>query len=156
LIAAGALWIEMRPDPAVPHPFAIEEIAVGTVVDQSNTEVRAVPAGTFAPIELGMTALQTIPAGAPILTTDVGHADEVVPTGWWVVEVPLPLGAQRGDVCRLVLLDGGEAVDGVVVAAAVDDPLGSGLGMIAVEPGPAADVARAAAEGRVAVMIASP
>jgi hypothetical protein len=155
LIAAGALWIEMRPDPAVPHPFAIEDIAPGTVVDQSNTETRPVPAGTFDTVEPGMTALEKITAGAPVLATDVGAAGEVVPAGWWVVEVSLPLGAQRGDACRLVLLDGGDVVEGVVVAAAVDDPLGSGLGMIAVEPEPAAEVARAAAEGRVAVMIAS-
>jgi hypothetical protein len=36
----------------------------------------------------------------------------------------------------------------------MDDPLGSGLGVVAVEPDQAADAARAAAEGRVAVMIA--
>jgi hypothetical protein len=155
LIAAGALWIEMRPDSAVPHPFAIEDIAIGTVVDQSNTETRPVPAGTFVTVELGMTALEEIAAGAPVLTTDVGDAGDVVPAGWWVVEVSLPVGAQRGDACRLVLLDGGEVVEGLVVAAAIDDPLGSGLGMIAVELEPAAEVARAAAEGRIAVMIAS-
>ncbi len=145
----------MRPDSSISHPFAIEDIAPGTVVDQSNTEARPVPTGTFAPIELGMTALETIAAGAPVLSTDVGDAHEVVPAGWWVIEVSLPRGAQSGDACRLVLLDGGDVVEGVVVTAAVDDPLGSGLGMIAVEPEPAAEVARAAAEGRVAVMIAS-
>jgi len=155
LIAAGALWIEVRPDSTVSHPFAIEEINPGTVVDQSNTEARVVPTGTFTPIELGKTALESIALGAPVLSADVGDAHEVVPSGWWVVEVPVPRGAQSGDACRLVLLDGGVVVEGVVVTAGVEDPLGSGLGMIAVEPDPAADVARAAAEGRVAVMLAS-
>jgi hypothetical protein len=46
-------------------------------------------------------------------------------------------------------------VDGVVVTPPLEDPLGSGLGMVAVEPLLAADAARAAAEGRVAVMVAS-
>ena len=145
----------MRPDSTTSHPFAIDEIDPGTVVDQSNTEGRPVPIGTFASVEMGMTALESIAAGAPILSTDLGDAHNVVPSGWWVVEMSVPRGAQSGDACRLVLLDAGDVVEGVVVTAAVDDPLGSGLGMIAVEPDPAAEVAAAAAEGRVAVMIAS-
>jgi hypothetical protein len=72
-----------------------------------------------------------------------------------VIEVTLPRSAVTGDLARLVLLDTGDVVDGVVVIPALDDPLGSGRGMVAVEPGPAAEAARAAAEGRVAVMIGS-
>jgi hypothetical protein len=45
---------------------------------------------------------------------------------------------------------------GVVVADPDEDPLGSGLGLVAVESELAADVARAAGEGRAVVMIAPP
>ena len=145
----------MRPDSTVAHPFAAEDIAPGTVVDATNTETRPVPAGTFAPVELGAAARVLIPAGDPVLATSTGDADEVVPSGWWMIEVSLPRAARAGDPARLVLLDSGEAVDGVVVTPALDDPLGSGRGMVAVEPELAAEAARAAAEGRVAVMIGS-
>jgi hypothetical protein len=156
LIAAGSLWIEMRPDATVPHPFAADDIAPGTVVDESNTRMRPVPVGTFAPIELGVTARVAIPTGTPVLAGAIGDSDQVAPVGWWIIEIGLPRSAQSGDASRLVLLDSGDVVDGVVVTAASDDPLGSGLGMVAVEPAGAVDAARAAAEGRVAVMIASP
>jgi hypothetical protein len=155
LIATAAIWVEVRPDPTVDHPFAVEDIAPGTVVDETNTENRPVPAGTFAPIDPGSTARVLIPAGDPILSTTIGKESEVVPPGWWVIEVAVPRSAVAGDPARLVLLDTGEVVDGVVVIPALDVPLGSGRGMVAVGPEPAAEAARAAAEGRVAVMIGS-
>lgn len=155
LIAAAAVWIEMRPESTIPHPFAIDEISAGTVVDGTNTETRQMPAGALTPVELGQTALQPIRAGNPVLSSDIGDSHQMVPSNWWAIEISLPRSAQSGDVARLVLLDGGDVVEGVVVTPASDDPLGSGLGMVAIEPEPAAEVARAAAEGRAAVMIAS-
>ncbi len=154
LLAAGAIWIETRPDPTIPHRFASIDLAAGTVIDESNTETRPVPVGMFEPVEIGSTAIVAVPAGDPILSSTVGEAGSVAPKGWWVIEVRLPLGAMTGDASRLVLLDSGEVVEGVVVKAATDDPLGSGLGMVAVEPEAAADAARAAAEGRIAIMLA--
>ncbi|HEY7469152.1 MAG TPA: hypothetical protein VIC07_06445 [Acidimicrobiia bacterium] len=155
LIAAGALWVELRPDPTILHPFALEDIAPGEPVDESNTELKPVPPGTFGKVDLDTTALVEIPGGHPILEFEVGEVGQVVPAGWWVIEVHLPAGADAGDASRLVLLDSGETVDGMVVTPPLEDPLGSGLGMVAVEPLLAADAARAAAEGRVAVMVAS-
>jgi hypothetical protein len=156
LIAAASIWLEVRPETTVLHPFAVEDIDAGSVIDESNTETRSVPIGTFEPIEMGLSAVEPISLGDPILATDVGDGQTVVPRGWWVVEMELPGGANRGDASRLVLLDDGRVIEGVVVTEASDDPLGTGLGMIAVEPEAAAGVARAAAEGRVAVMVAPP
>ena len=155
LIAAAAVWIEIRPAPTTLHAFAIEDIAAGTVVDHTNTETRPMPIGSLTPIELGQTALRPIHAGDPILATDIGDSQEQVPSNWWAIELSLPRSAQAGDSARLVLLDGSDVVDGVVVTPAGEDPLGSGLGTIAVPPDSAGEVARAVAEGRAAVMIAS-
>lgn len=155
-IAVVAVWIEVRPDPTVPHPFAIEDILPGTVIDETNTETRSVPSGVLAPVDLGDTALRVISQGDPVLFSDVGGPGTNVPAGWWIVEIALPRGARGGDQSRIVLLDEGDVVSGVVVAGADDDPLGSSQGMVAVEPEHAAEVARAAAEGRVVVMIAPP
>ena len=156
LIASVALWIESRPDPMTPHPFAAEDVTAGMVVDESNTDLRPVPLGTFAPVELGQVALDSILAGEPVLASNIGESGQAVPSGWWSLEMPLPRGAHRGDSAQIVLLDTEVVASGVVVEDPDEDPLGSGLGLVAVEPGLAADVARSAGEGRAVVMIAPP
>jgi hypothetical protein len=155
LIAAVALWVELGPDPTVPHPFAIVDIEAGDIVDETNTESRRLAAGILAPVVLGRTASLPIPAGDPILATNVGDEVTAVPEGWWVMEVSLPRGARSGDEARIVLLDSGDVVEGRVVGAVDEDPLGSGLGMVAVDPAGATEAAVAAAEGRIAIMIAT-
>ncbi|MGH8950995.1 MAG: hypothetical protein ACRDX9_06195 [Acidimicrobiia bacterium] len=156
LIAAGAIWIEFRPEPTTTHPFAVQDIAPGTIIDETNTETRPVPMGTFAPVELGLAALGPVLADEPVLASGLGQPSEVVPEGWWSLEMPLPRGARSGDAAQIVLLDNDQVASGIVVESAVDDPLGSGQGLVAVEPERAPDVARAAGEGRAVVMIAPP
>ncbi len=156
LIASVALWIEFRPESTTPHPFAVEDVTAGMVVDESNTEIRQVPLGTFAPVELGQVAIDSILAGDPVLASNMGESGQAVPQGWWSLEMPLPRGAHRGDSARIVLLDTEVVASGVVVGDPDEDPLGSGLGLVAVESELAADVARAAGEGRAVVMIAPP
>lgn len=156
VIASVALWIEFRPATTTPHPFASEDLAAGAVVDEANTEIRAVPVGTFSPVELGQTTLGPIVSGDPILASQVGEAGGAAPAGWWSLEMPLPRGSHRGDGARIVLLDSDVVAQGVVVGDPDEDPLGSGTGLIAVEPEKAPDVARAAGEGRAVVMVAPP
>lgn len=156
LIAAAALWSEFRPPPQVEHPFAATDIAPGTVVDVSNTETRAIPRGLLDPVELGVAATGPILAGEPVLASSLGERAGGVPEGWWQVEVPVPAGAAPGDRARVVVVDTGTVAEGVVVAVAPDDLLSTGGGTVAVEPSHAAEVAAAAVEARVAVMIATP
>jgi hypothetical protein len=155
-IAVVALWIEFRPDEMTPHPFAVDEISAGTTVDETNTEGRMVPIGTFTVVEMGQVARIAIPAGDPVLASQLGEEGEVTPEGWWSLEMPLPLGARRGDAARIVLLDSDVVAEAMVIEDADEDPLGSGTGLVAVEPALAPDVARAAGEGRAVVMIAPP
>ena len=70
--------------------------------------------------------------------------------------MPLPLGARPGDAARIVLLDRDVVADAIVIADPGEDTLGSGTGLVAVEEERAAEVARAAGEGRAVVMIAPP
>jgi hypothetical protein len=156
LIAAAATWIEFRPEPTIPHPFATEDIGPGTVVDGANTETRLVPVGTFTPVEPGQVTVAPIRTGDPVLASDLAGEGVAVPEGWWSLEIALPRGAHNGAAARIVLLDLDDVADGVVVEEASEDPLGSGMGLVAVEPGQAADVARAVGEGRAVVMIAPP
>lgn len=156
LIAAVSLWIEFRPDTMGPHPFAMSEISAGTAVEESNTEMRMVPVGTFAAVELGEVARLTIKAGDPVLASQLGEEGEAAPQGWWSLEMPLPVGSRPGDAARIVLLDSDVVAEAVVIEDPDQDPLGSGTGLVAVEAERAADVARAAGEGRAVVMIAPP
>ena len=155
-IAALAIWIEVGPEPTIPHPFAVADIEPGDLIDEANTEMRLIPAGTLTPVDLGLTTRSPIRSGDPVLASVLGEGREGAPDGWWRLELAIPRGAHNGDAARIVLLDRDEVAEGVVVEESSEDPLGSGMGLVAVEPGQAAEVARAAGEGRAVVMIAPP
>lgn len=154
LIAGVALWVEFRPDPLVEHPFAVLPIAAGEPVNELNTQSKRVPAGMFEPLA-GTVALREIKEGAPVLASDVGEPSLLVPKGWWTVAVAVPAGANRGDMVRLVLLDTGTVVDGVVATAAATDAFSSTDGAVAVHPDHAGEAAAASINGRVAVLIST-
>ena len=155
LIVTLALWIELRPDPLVDHPFAVISIYPGAIVDETNTELRRVPAGLFDQVELGIAASRDVAAGAPILQADVAEDGSIVPSGWWVVSTDVPASAVLGDRVRLVLLESGTTVQGVVTLASIDDTFGSLTGGVAVPGEVAAKVATAAANGRLAVLLST-
>jgi hypothetical protein len=155
LIAAGALWVEFRPSPTVEYLFATESIASGETLAGHNTTNRRGPAGLLSTAKQGDVAATDINDGDPILLTSVGSVSSI-PDDWWRIEVELPAGARQGNPARLVLIDLGVVVDGVIARAPLDDPLGGSYGSVAVSPAVAADVAVAAADGRVAVMIQPP
>jgi hypothetical protein len=155
LIVVGSIWVELRPQPSADHPFASEEIAAGAEIGDWNTVMQRVPADLLEPVTPEGVARTDIAPGEPILTSSIGSRNEKVPEGWWSIEITLPVSARPGDQAQIVLLDSGSAVSAIVVAGAADDPLGSGLGTIAVPGEQAAEVAAAAVDGRVAVMIAT-
>jgi len=155
LIAGVALWVEMRPDPSLDHPFAAQTITAGEQVDESNTEMRPVPSGLLEPVSPGEIAVRDITQGEPVLASDVAPPGRVVPVGWWSVSVEVPPGATRGEIVRLVMLDTGMVIDGVVATPAATDALGSTVGAVAVHPDQAGEVAASAVNGRVAVLIST-
>lgn len=155
MIALVALWVELRPDPLVDHPFATVAIEPGDPIGDWNVETRRVPAGLLSPVQSEGVAIRSIEEGDPLVASSVGENESLVPSGWWTIEIDLASGAARGDRAQVVLLDSETIASAVVVAAASDDPLNSGRGAVAVEAEYAAEVAAAAAEGRIAVMIES-
>lgn len=158
LIAAGiatlALWVELRPEPMVDHPFAIIEILPGDEIGASNTETRAIPRGLLDAIDPGVSTA-VIPAGDPVLASDVVDRQNHIPSGWWIVAADVPADSNPGDRVRLVLLATGEVVEGVVTSAFSDDPFSAASGAVAVEPARAGEVAMAAADGQVAVLVST-
>ncbi len=155
VVAVVALYVEFRPDPTVESPFAVTTINPGDVIDETNTELRRLPAGLIDTAERGAVATTRILAGSPVMASAVGEQGKTVPPGWWVVGVTLPDGADVGDDVRLVLLDSGTEVSGVVAHPGSDDPFAAADGGVAVPPESSSDVALAAAAGRLVVLISS-
>lgn len=155
LIAVVAVYVEFRPDPTIESPFATAMISPGDVIDETNTELRRVPAGLLDSGRRGDIATRSVLAGSPVMATDVGEQGRTVPPGWWVVGVTLPDGADVGDDVRLVLLDSGEEVAGVVAHPGSDDPFAAADGGVAVPPETSSDVAVAAANGRLTVLLST-
>jgi hypothetical protein len=155
LIASVAVYVEFRPDDSVEAPFATTLIAPGDPIDETNTELRKVPSDLLDSASRGTVATRSVLPGSPVMAGDVGERGGTVPTGWWVVGVTLPHGATVGDDVRLVLLDSGLEVSGVVAHPGSDDPFAAADGGVAVPPESSADVAMASAEGRLAVLIST-
>lgn len=155
LIAAVAVYVEFRPDSTVDAPFATVTISPGDLVDETNTEMRLVPVGLLESAELGTVATRLVSSGSPVMSGDVAEQGLTPPPGWWVVGVTLPDGAEVGDDVRLVLLDSGTEVPGVVAHPGSDDPFAAADGGVAVPPDSSAEVATASAEGRLAVLIST-
>ncbi len=154
LLATLALWIELRPDPSVEHPFAITAIAIGDEVDTVNTEFRQIPKGLLEPVETGVATRSILP-GDPVLASDVTDKQSHIPSGWWIVSADVPTKTSPGDRVRVVLLTTGEVVEGVVTSVSDDDPFAATSGAIAVEPNRAGEVAMAAADGQIAVLVST-
>lgn len=155
LIALGALFVELRPEPSAEVPFAAIDLEAGEVLDDANTVIRQVPPDLLDGASIGDVITRPVPAGEPVLLSTVDQGGKVVPRGWWVVTVALPMGTVLGDDVRVVLLDSGLEVEGVVAGEGSDDPFAAADGGVAVPPDHAAEVARAAADGRLAVLIST-
>ncbi|MEX0757366.1 MAG: hypothetical protein WD532_06990 [Acidimicrobiia bacterium] len=151
LVLVTGVIIEMRPMQTVPHPFTVDSIAVGNVVDETQVVWRDVPVGLFAPIHLPVTASRQIFAGEPLLagggTTSV---DTGIPEGWWAIELEIPAGASPGMRVRVVTPEGG--AEGVIVEIR-DGDFGERSGLVAVPEGAADTVAAAVLDATVAVLV---
>jgi len=155
IVAAFALYLEFKPDSTVEVPFAVFDIGPGEAIDETTTEPRRIPVDMLDGAELGDVASNRVAAGDPVLLSDVDEDAAVVPAGWWVVGVTLPDGAAAGDDVRLVLLDTGEEVEGVIAHPGSDDPFAAADGGVAVPAASSAAVALAAADRRLAVLVST-
>lgn len=155
LVSVVAGYVEFRPDPTVDQTFAVVAIEPGDTIDGTNTEMRPVPAGLIDTAEPGAVASRPVEAGDPVLASDVVEEGSMIPHGWWVVGVELPRGARSGDRVRLVVLDDGTEVEGVVAHVGSADPFDVADGGVAIPSDSSAKVATAASDGRLAVLIST-
>lgn len=151
LILVTGVFIEIRPTQTVPHPFAVDTVGVGDVVDETQVIWRDVPTGLLAPVHLPITASRQIVAGEPVLAGGgTTSADTGIPEGWWAIELDVPTGAEPGMRVRLVTPSRG--VEGLIIDVR-DGDFGERSGLVAVPDGSADAVAAAVLDGTVAVLV---
>ena len=158
LILAGAAWLEFRQPALVLHPSATEPVPVGVSIEEASIEWREIPTGLLPPVSGQGVTRRRVPSGHPLLPADIDSATQLVPDGWWALEVQLTDRAQVGQQVQLVVMTpaGTSAVPGVVLEASDRGSgldFGESLGLVAVPPEEAVSVAVASVEGRLAVLV---
>ncbi len=151
VIVVIGLVTEFTPEPTTRHPFAAIELAVGEAIDDTVVIWRDVPPGLLDPVGLPTVASRPLQAGDPVLLGDASAANNSgIPEGWWGVEVDLPAGARSGMSVKLVTA--AAAVDGLVIPV-TDGDFGERTGLVAVPGDAAENVAAAALDTTVMVLL---
>ncbi len=157
LVVLFAVWMDIRPEPTELIPVARQDIPAGAPLEGHLFEGVPMPRGVLHPVTPTGVAAVAITAGDPLIESHIAHV--APPPGWWVVRLPVPLGAAPGTEIRVVLLPSDptkqpEAVPGVVIRPA-EGP-GSGFsdpeGSVAIPEESIERVALAASTSRVVVL----
>lgn len=150
----AALTWDLAGRASEPAPFAARDLRPGDPIDETAVEWKAAPRGLFSRPDFGGAfAARLIERGEPI-TSHAITSGRVIPDGWWAVPVGLPATAAIGSAVRLVLVATSTTVEGVVVAPGADDLLSfSDAGLVAVPEEHAAEVATAAIDGGLVVLL---
>lgn len=153
LVFGGAAYLDFAAPPTEPYPFAARSIESGEPLAE-GVEWRDVPAGLLPPsAALEDHAARQIAAGEP-LTGTAARPDDGIPAGWWSVPVALPVTAAPGTPVRLVAQEAALDVTGFVTESATTGAFATpSMGLVAVAPDVAADVAAAGAAGRLIVLL---
>lgn len=155
LLIVIAAWIELRPQPTDLVPFAVVDMVPGDPVEEPFVEFREVQAGVMTTADTGELTTRPISAGDPVLASQTGSGEPTIPADWWIIPIELPDGVRVGDPVRLILLETGNEVEGIIAHPGSDDPFAASDGGVAVPASAAAAAAIAASNGRVAVLISS-
>ncbi len=150
----GSAAMDLAGRATEPVPFAASAIERGADLAVADVEWRSSPVGLIdAVTSLAGYAQRPIAAGDPI-TRAVVAASRPIPEGWWSVPVELPVAAETGQDVRLVGIEPGFSIDGVVAGIATQSAFGvSQPGLVAVPPEAADRVARALATNRLVILL---
>lgn len=150
-----ALTVDLRGSATVPYPFAAVTIEAGTSLDAIVIDYRDVPTGLLPRPDLSGRLILTVKAGAPLVPSMFG-SDPLVPSEWWIVDLPMSGDVSPGTRVRVVITDPPHAVTGIVTGHPIEDPLAGGrTGPVAVPPDSAELVAQAAAAGNVVALVSA-
>lgn len=156
LVAAVAVALELSPPPTEEAAFLAVDVPAGTALDETMVTYRRLPVGALATVAPTGFAAVDLAAGDPLIASVV--TDVSVPGQWVVLEAPLPAHARPGDRAIGVVVGPGAPpleFPALVVAPAVADAFGAGLGTIAVPADWLSVSAGAVADGRLVIGVES-
>jgi hypothetical protein len=155
LAIAVSMWLDIRPPATEQHPFAVADLAAGTVVDAATVQMRDVPRGMLTRVQLPSVLGHAVRGGDPITASAIVQ-EPAIPPGSSILELGVPNGTEVGDTVTAVIIGsdpGGdpETVDGIVVGLEERDSAPP-KALCAFARDSAARLAAADAEGRVTVL----
>lgn len=157
ILVAVAAWSELAPPPHSSAYFLVENVAAGTPLGSEHVEARPVPAGTLQTVApRGMAAVDLV-SGDPLVASLMTEVS--VPSGWVVIEGPVPSHALPGASATAILVgDGAAPVEfpALVVGRGESDPLSGNSGTLAVPGEWIGPAAAAVTEGRLVIGVAAP
>lgn len=157
-VVAFSWWIQLMPTPTSLHPFAVADIAAGTVVSDHLFELREIPAGLLPPIAIGGAMAVDMAAGDPLLPSLLSQDRTLVPEGWWAVELAAPPGLAPGSHVMLVMgedqLPSEPPVAGMVIRPRLEGTYEEETALIAVPQEQLSRVSVASAYGTLTVAVA--
>jgi SAF domain len=154
-IVVLALALELSGPDLEPYPFVQRSITSGEAVTVDDLEWRDIPVGILPePSAVVGPASRRLEVGEPLIAGAV-RAGSMIPDGWWVIPAPIPSAVSPGATVRLVAVDDGFAVDGIVAASGVDTGFGDeAIGAVAVPEAAAVRISLAATSSRLVVLVA--
>jgi hypothetical protein len=155
-----ALWADLRPDATVEHPFARSDLPVGAEITRTEVDMVEIPTGILESVELPLVLGRPVVAGEPILRSSSSPDEVTMPDGWLQVELAVPVGAHPGSTVVVVATapaegDAPDSYEGLVVSSGGDGDFGARIATCAFPPEQATEVAVAASQNRISVLIGS-
>ena len=154
LLVATSLYLELRPVPSVPHPFAQTDLAAGSDIADTQVDWRSIPIGVLPETLVEGFLLVDVPAGQPLLPSMLG-ATPAIPNGWWGLAVPVPAGSLPGSEVRLVvdLRGSPRVVPGILIRTFDETTIEGTSALVAIPEADAGAVAAALTDGALSVLV---
>lgn len=154
---AIALWMEFTPEPTVELLVLTDDVAAGTPLEPEHVRTTRVQDTGIATVEPEGVAATDLKAGDPLIASVVTQV--AIPSGWVVIEAPVPVHAPPGAAATAVVVSSLEApvtFQAMVTTGAGEDTFGPGTGTIAIPAEWVAVAAAAAARGELVIGVGGP
>ena len=149
-----SLYLELRPNPGVDHPFAGADLRAGADVTLAEIVWRSVPLGVLPEIAPEGFLLIDVEAGQPLVPAMLDTAP-MIPPGWWALSVPVPAGSVPGSMVRLVVdvREAPRVVPGKLIRIFEEATIEGTNGLVAIPEEEAGAVAAALTDGALSVLV---
>jgi hypothetical protein len=157
LLIGASLYFELRPVPSIEYPFAAADLTAGSDIAGAEVVWRSIPIGVLPETVLEGFLLVDVGSGQPLVPAML-DASPQIPTGWWGLTVPVPVGSVPGSEVRLVVDVRGlpRVVPGLLIRIFEEATIEGTTALVAIPEGEAGAVAAALADSALSVLVGPP